>query len=168
MKVVIALGSNLGDRQSYIDSAVEQMGELIVISKRSTLIETDPVGGPEQGRYLNGVVIGDTDLSPEDLMKELLAIEEGLGRIRTVPNGPRTIDLDLIDYQGMTLDTPILKLPHPRAHERAFVLMPWLEIDPEACLPGIGPIAELVAGMDGSGVERMDLDLEVAEGSVTR
>lgn len=143
MKVVIALGSNLGDRQSYIDSAVEQMGELIVISKRSTLIETDPVGGPEQGRYLNGVVIGDTDLSPEDLMKELLAIEEGLGRIRTVPNGPRTIDLDLIDYQGMTLDTPILKLPHPRAHLRPFVILPWLEVEPDALLTGYGTLREL-------------------------
>ena len=143
MKVVIALGSNLGDRQSYIDSAVEQMGELIVISKRSTLIETDPVGGPEQGRYLNGVVIGDTDLSPEDLMKELLAIEEGLGRIRTVPNGPRTIDLDLIDYQGMTLDTPILKLPHPRAHLRPFVILPWLEVEPDALLTGYGKLREL-------------------------
>ena len=143
MKVVIALGSNLGDRESLIDSAVEKLREDVVISKLSSLIETDPVGGPEQGRYLNGVLIGDTDLSPEDLMKKLLEIEVSLGRVRTVPNGPRTIDLDLIDHQGMTLDSPILTLPHPRAHLRPFVILPWLEVEPDASLTGYGSLREL-------------------------
>lgn len=143
MKIVIALGSNLGDRNRYIDSAIEKIREDIVISKLSSLIETDPVGGPEQGRYLNGVLIGETELSPEDLMKKLLEIEASLGRIRTVPNGPRTIDLDLIDYQGVTHSSPYLTLPHPRAHLRPFVILPWLELDPDASLTGYGPLREL-------------------------
>ena len=146
MRVVIALGSNLGDRQAYIDSALEKLATFVDVVKMSTLVETDPVGGPEQGRYLNGVLIGETELSPEDLMRKLLEIEEGLGRIRTVPNGPRTIDLDLIDYQGMTLDSSLLTLPHPRAHLRAFVILPWLEIDPEASLPGHGSLRDLAVG----------------------
>ena len=146
MRVVIALGSNLGDRQAYIDSALEKLATFVDVVKISTLVETDPVGGPEQGRYLNGVLIGETELSPEDLMRKLLEIEEGLGRIRTVPNGPRTIDLDLIDYQGMTIDSSLLTLPHPRAHLRAFVILPWLEIDPEASLPGHGSLRDLAVG----------------------
>ena len=146
MRVVIALGSNLGDRKAYIDSALEKLATFVDVVKISTLVETDPVGGPEQGRYLNGVLIGETELSPEDLMRKLLEIEEGLGRIRTVPNGPRTIDLDLIDYQGMTIDSSLLTLPHPRAHLRAFVILPWLEIDPEASLPGHGSLRDLAVG----------------------
>lgn len=146
MRVVIALGSNLGDRQAYIDSALEKLATFVDVVKISTLVETDPVGGPEQGRYLNGVLIGEAELSPEDLMRKLLEIEEGLGRIRTVPNGPRTIDLDLIDYQGMTLDSSLLTLPHPRAHLRAFVILPWMEIDPEASLPGHGSLRDLAVG----------------------
>lgn len=146
MRVVIALGSNLGDRQAYIDSALEKLATFVDVVTISTLVETDPVGGPEQGRYLNGVLIGEAELSPEDLMRKLLEIEEGLGRIRTVPNGPRTIDLDLIDYQGMTLDSSLLTLPHPRAHLRAFVILPWLEIDPDASLPGHGSLRDLAVG----------------------
>ena len=146
MRAVIALGSNLGDRQAYIDSALVKLATFVDVVTISTLVETDPVGGPEQGRYLNGVLIGETELSPEDLMRKLLEIEEGLGRIRTVPNGPRTIDLDLIDYQGMTLDSSLLTLPHPRAHLRAFVILPWLEIDPEASLPGHGSLRDLAVG----------------------
>lgn len=144
-RVVIALGSNLGDRKVAIESAINLLKEFIEIEKISTLIETDPVGGPEQGPYLNGVLLGRTSLAPEELMTKLLDVEAELGRVRSVPNAPRTIDLDLIDYEGVVIDSPTLTLPHPRAHQRHFVIKPWLEIDPEALLVGHGPLREIMA-----------------------
>lgn len=144
-RVVIALGSNLGDRKAAIESAINLLKEFIEIEKISTLIETDPVGGPEQGPYLNGVLLGRTSLAPEELMTKLLDVEAELGRVRSVPNAPRTIDLDLIDYEGVVIDSPTLTLPHPRAHQRHFVIKPWLEIDPEALLVGHGPLREIMA-----------------------
>lgn len=143
-KVVIAFGSNLGDRKEYIRRAIDLVGEDVVIEKISTIIETDPVGGPEQGRYLNGVLIGRSGLPAAELMSRLLEIELSLGRVRTIENGPRTIDLDLIDYDGIEMDTPLLTLPHPRAHQRYFVITPWAEVDPDAQLPGIGPLSEII------------------------
>ena len=143
-KVVIAFGSNLGDRKEYIRRAIDLVGEDVVIEKISTIIETDPVGGPEQGRYLNGVLIGRSELHAAELMSRLLEIELSLGRVRTVQNGPRTIDLDLIDYDGIEMDTPLLTLPHPRAHQRYFVITPWAEVDPDAQLPGIGTLIEII------------------------
>ena len=144
-RVVIALGSNLGDRKVAIESAINLLKEFIAIEKISTLIETDPVGGPEQGPYINGVLLGRTSLAPEELMTKLLDVEAELGRVRSVPNAPRTIDLDLIDYEGVVIDSPTLTLPHPRAHQRHFVIKPWLEIDPEALLVGHGPLREIMA-----------------------
>jgi len=144
-RVVIALGSNLGDRKSTIEGAIDLLNEFIEVEKVSTLIETDPVGGPEQGSYLNGVLLGRTTLAPVDLMTKLLDVEAELGRVRSVPNAPRTIDLDLIDYEGVVIDSPTLTLPHPRAHQRHFVIKPWLEIDPEALLVGHGPLREIMA-----------------------
>lgn len=144
-RVVIALGSNLGDRESTIESAIDLLKEFVVVDKVSTLIETDPVGGPEQGSYINGVLLGRTSLAPEELMKKLLEVEAGLGRVRSVPNAPRTIDLDLIDYEAVVIDSPTLTLPHPRAFERHFVIKPWLEIDPEALLVGHGRLQEIAA-----------------------
>lgn len=145
MKVVIALGSNLGERERFIDSAIEALKSQVDVLKISTLIETDPVGGPEQGKYLNGVLIGQTTLSPEELMAFLLEIESKWGRVRTVANGPRTIDLDLIDYEGLSLESDSLSLPHPRAHQRAFVLLPWLEVEPDAVLTGVGSVRVIAA-----------------------
>ena len=145
MKVVIALGSNLGDRRGYIDRAIDSLKEHLRIDAISSLIESEPFGGPEQGDYLNGVLLGDTELSPEELMLELLRIESELDRVRSVVNAPRTIDLDLIDYEGMTLSSPLLTLPHPRAHQRHFVITPWSEIDPAGVLVGHGSLREIVA-----------------------
>jgi 2-amino-4-hydroxy-6-hydroxymethyldihydropteridine diphosphokinase len=142
-RVVIAFGSNLGDREEMINQAIERIKESVAIARVSALIETDPVGGPQQGKYLNGVLIGSTELSEDELMERLLEIEASLGRIRTVPNAPRTIDLDLIDYDGAIRQSPSLTLPHPRAHQRFFVMAPWAEIDPEATLVGIGSVREL-------------------------
>lgn len=144
MKAVIALGSNLGDRELNIDSAVAEIAKIIEVTHLSTNHETDPVGGPDQPKYLNAVLIAESLLAPDELLKALLAIESRLGRVRDIHWGPRTIDLDLIIVDDKKIDSPDLVLPHPRAHERRFVLEPWAEIDPEAVLPGHGRVEEIL------------------------
>jgi len=140
MKVVIALGSNLGDRKATLDSAVEALRQIITVTKVSRYIETDPVGGPEQPDYLNAVLIGESDLEPIDLLMKMQAIEIAAGRERLERWGARTLDLDLIVAGDLVMDTDLLTLPHPRAYERRFVLDPWLEVDPQAILPGFGEV----------------------------
>jgi 2-amino-4-hydroxy-6-hydroxymethyldihydropteridine diphosphokinase len=140
MKVVIALGSNLGDRKTTLDGAVEALRQIITVTKISRYIETDPVGGPEQPDYLNAVLIGESDLEPTDLLLKMQAIELAAGRERLERWGARTLDLDLIAAGDLVMDTELLTLPHPRAHERRFVLDPWLEVDPQAFLPGFGEV----------------------------
>jgi 2-amino-4-hydroxy-6-hydroxymethyldihydropteridine diphosphokinase len=147
MKVVIALGSNIGDSAALLDEAVEKLNEIITVTHLSTYIETEPVGGPEQPNYLNAVLIGETELDSLELLRLMLKIEAELGRTREVRWGPRTIDLDLIVAGDEVIDTPELQLPHPRAHERAFVLEPWLEIDPAAAIPGKGLVSRLLLGI---------------------
>jgi 2-amino-4-hydroxy-6-hydroxymethyldihydropteridine diphosphokinase len=147
MKVVIALGSNIGDSAVLLDEAVEKLNEIITVTHLSTYIETEPVGGPEQPNYLNAVLIGETELDSLELLRSMLKIEVELGRTREVRWGPRTIDLDLIVAGDEVIDTPELQLPHPRAHERAFVLEPWLEIDPAAAIPGKGLVSRLLLGI---------------------
>ena len=144
MKAVIALGSNLGDRELNIDSAVAEIAKIIEVTHLSTNHETDPVGGPDQPKYLNAVLIAESLLAPDELLKALLAIESRLGRVREIHWGPRTIDLDLIIVDDEKIHSPDLVLPHPRAHERRFVLEPWAEIDPDAVLPGHGRIEEIL------------------------
>ncbi|MEI8066494.1 MAG: 2-amino-4-hydroxy-6-hydroxymethyldihydropteridine diphosphokinase [Actinomycetes bacterium] len=148
MKVIIALGSNLGDREENLNRAEAELSEVIRIDAISTFIETDPVGGPEQPDYLNAVLIGDCNRQPEELLQLLLQIESRLGRVRDVKWGPRTLDLDLIVAGDLFIDSEELQIPHPRAHERAFVLAPWLEIDPDGYIPGKGRIADLLAGLN--------------------
>jgi 2-amino-4-hydroxy-6-hydroxymethyldihydropteridine diphosphokinase len=140
MKVVIALGSNLGDRKATLDGAVDSLKQIITVTKVSSYIETDPVGGPEQPDYLNAVLIGESDLEPTDLLVKMQAIELAAGRERLERWGARTLDLDLIVAGDLVMDTDFLTLPHPRAHERRFVLDPWLEVDPQAILPGFGEV----------------------------
>ena len=144
MKAVIALGSNLGNRELYIDSAVAELAKVIEITHLSTNHETDPVGGPEQPKYLNAIAIAETELDPRELLIIMLEIENRLGRKREVNWGPRTIDLDLIVFGDEVINSEVLVLPHPRAHERKFVLEPWLEIDPGAYIPGIGEIESIL------------------------
>jgi 2-amino-4-hydroxy-6-hydroxymethyldihydropteridine diphosphokinase len=144
VKAVIALGSNLGNRELYIDSAVAELAKVIEITHLSTNHETDPVGGPEQPKYLNAIAIAETELDPRELLIIMLEIENRLGRKREAHWGPRTIDLDLIVFGDEVIDSEVLVLPHPRAHERKFVLEPWLEIDPGAYIPGIGEIESIL------------------------
>ena len=145
MKVVIALGSNLGDRAENISKAVSELTKIIEVTHLSTIYETDPVGGPEQPDYLNAVLIGKSELDPADLLTKTLEIESASGRTREVRWGARTLDIDLIVAGDVVSNSEFLILPHPRAHERAFVLEPWLEIEPDAVLPGRGSVAALLS-----------------------
>lgn len=122
----IALGSNLGDRHSYIEQAVAHIKQLphTEFVALSPLMETEPVGYKEQGLFINAVCGIDTELSPYNLLQRLLLIEQILGRVRSIKNGPRTIDLDIILYGDVNIDSPTLSIPHPRMHEREFVLQP--------------------------------------------
>jgi 2-amino-4-hydroxy-6-hydroxymethyldihydropteridine diphosphokinase len=144
MKAVIALGSNLGNRELNIDSAIAELAKIIEITHLSTNHETDPVGGPEQPKYLNAVAIADSHLDPRELLIAMLEIENKLGRKRDIHWGPRIIDLDLIIFGNEVIDSEVLVLPHPRAHERKFVLEPWLEIDPAAEIPGLGQVESIL------------------------
>ena len=145
MKVVIALGSNLGDRSSYIDQAVAQLSQAITVLKVSSKIETEPVSEIAQPNYLNAVLIGDTQLDAENLLKKMQEIETNLGRVRNGTKwAARTIDLDLIIFGDNQIDTKQLKVPHPLAFQRDFVLKPWLEIDPDGEIPGKGAIKLLI------------------------
>ena len=144
MKAVIALGSNLGNRELNIDSAIAELVKIVEITHLSTNHETDPVGGPEQPKYLNAIAIAETELEPEELLIAMLEIENKLGRKREIHWGPRTLDLDLIVFGDEVIDSEILVLPHPHAHERRFVLEPWLEIEPDAYIPGIGKVESIL------------------------
>lgn len=144
MKVVIALGSNIGDTHSHLHHAVEQLALHIDVVAVSSFYTTAPVGGPAQDDYLNAVLIGESDSDPLDLLVAMQEIEAMAGRTREIHWGPRTLDLDLISFGDHEIHEPHLEIPHPRAHERAFVLEPWLEIDPEAHLIGHGFIKDLL------------------------
>jgi 2-amino-4-hydroxy-6-hydroxymethyldihydropteridine diphosphokinase len=149
MKAVIALGANLGDPKRQISEAIDQIRDQIKVKSVSKLIETEPVGvADKQPNYINAVLIGESDLRPLDLMKVLSDIENKMGRFRSFPNAARTIDIDIIDYGGLFMESPELTLPHPRAHLRRFVLAPWLEIEPDGELSGHGPIRQLLANLE--------------------
>jgi 2-amino-4-hydroxy-6-hydroxymethyldihydropteridine diphosphokinase len=165
--VVIALGSNLGDRQDILQGAVDAIVGLpgVRVTAVSPVYETAPVGGPAQPDYLNAVVLAATTLPARDLLDRLHEVEAAFDRVRLVRWGPRTLDLDIIAFGAERSDNPELTLPHPRAHERAFVLAPWHDVDPDAALPGHGPVAELLARADRTGLRRSNLRLEVPEGT---
>ena len=146
-RAVIALGGNLGDRKATLDDAIAQLQAhpKIHVNAVSSYLETVAVhlDGPavDAPRYLNAVALIDTTLTAFELHSVMQSIENSLGRERHERWGDRTLDLDLIDFAGLVISTDELTVPHPRAHEREFVLDPWLEIDPQADLPGIGSVA---------------------------
>lgn len=154
-KAVLALGSNLGDREATIVEALLRIAdvagvELLVASALHETPALKPHGVDRHApAYLNAVAIVDTHLTPEQLLDAVNAIEQDLGRIRGEKWADRTLDIDLIEYEGETRDTPALTLPHPRAAERSFVLVPWLEVDPEAELAG-ERVADILARLEGS------------------
>ena len=145
------MGANLGRREETLDEALHLLGETegVRIVARSELRETEPVGVVDQPLFLNGAVAVDTELSPRALLDALLAVERRLGRVRDGRRwGPRSIDLDLLLYGDEVLDDPGLRVPHPRLHERRFVLEPLAELDPGLVVPGSGRVSDLLAALD--------------------
>jgi 2-amino-4-hydroxy-6-hydroxymethyldihydropteridine diphosphokinase len=168
-RVVLALGSNLGDRMANLRLGIGVLdGDGITATAVSEVFETAPVGGPEQDNYLNAVLLASSVLSAQQVLARCAAAESAAGRVRTVRFGPRTLDVDIITYDDVTRADPDLTLPHPRAYERAFVLAPWLDVDPAAVLPGRGRVADLLAATSMAGVSRrpeLRLTLPNREGS---
>ena len=165
-KVVFSVGSNLGDRLGNLQGAVDAIRDTpdVIVVDISSVYESAPVGGPaDSPAFLNLVIVAETTLEPRTLLERAQAIEDAYGRVRTEHWGPRTLDVDLILVGRTLTDQADLKLPHPLAHQRGFVLLPWLEIDPTATLPGLGAVTELAGEVDATGVVRRD-DLEI-EGS---
>lgn len=164
-KVVLALGSNLGDKPGILQGGVDAIAAIpeVQLMTVSPVYETVPVGGPPQPDYLNAVLLARTTLPSRVLLDRLHEVEAAFDRVRKVRWGPRTLDVDIITVEGERSDDPVLTLPHPRAHERAFVLAPWHDADPGAELPGHGRVAALLAAVGSHGIRRSDVALTLAE-----
>jgi len=167
-RAVISLGSNLGNRLETLQGAVDALEDTpgVRVKAVSPVYETEPWGVPadSQPSYFNAVVVLKTTLPPSSLLERAHAVEEAFHRVREERWGPRTIDVDIVSYAEEVSDDPVLTLPHPRAHERAFVLAPWHDVDPEAQLPGRGPVAALLESVAPAGVApRADLELQLPE-----
>ncbi len=150
-RAYVGLGANLGDREATIRRALDLLGRQpgVAVVAVSTLRETEPVGVVDQPRFLNGAAAVETDLPPRTLLDRLLAVERTLGRRREgPPQGPRTIDLDLLVYGDLELEEPGLTVPHPRLHERRFALEPLCELAPDLVVPGRGSVQSLLAALD--------------------
>ena len=164
-RAALALGSNQGDRLAVLQGAVDALARTdgVDIDAVSGVFETDPVGGPQQPDFLNAVVVVVTSLSARQLLARAHEIEQEFGRVRAERWGPRTLDVDLVVVGDEIVDEPDLVVPHPRAAQRAFVLVPWLDADPDATLPRRGPVADLLRDLDATGVRaRTDLSLNPA------
>ncbi|GAA2115592.1 2-amino-4-hydroxy-6-hydroxymethyldihydropteridine diphosphokinase [Actinomadura alba] len=162
-RTVLSLGSNLGDRLENLQDAVDTLFDApgLTFVALSPVYETAPFAAPgesipEQDEFLNVVLVADTRLSPETLLERLLNIENSMDRSRDVRWGPRTLDIDIILFGDVSSTDPDLTLPHPRAHERAFVLVPWADIEPNTLLPGYGRVGDLAEGIGMTGVSRRD------------
>jgi 2-amino-4-hydroxy-6-hydroxymethyldihydropteridine diphosphokinase len=165
-RVALALGANLGDRLQTLRAAVAEVGAAdgVVLVAVSPVYETDPVGGPaDQPAYLNAVLVADCALDPGGLLALAHSVEDAHGRVRVERWGARTLDVDVLAVDAVTSDDPQLTLPHPRAHERAFVLVPWADVDPDFVVPGRGRVRDLLGALpaaDRSGVRATGLRLD--------
>lgn len=164
-QVVFSMGSNEGDSIETLQAAVDRLAETpnLILVDVSPVYLTAPVGNTKQPDFYNIVVIADSTLEPQTLLERAQAIEQAYGRLRDPanPGGPRTLDIDLIVVGKRTSNSAELILPHPHAHERAFVLVPWLDIEPRATLPQ-GRVDDLVATMDTSGVRKL-ADVQISK-----
>jgi 2-amino-4-hydroxy-6-hydroxymethyldihydropteridine diphosphokinase len=158
-RAYIGIGGNLDDPVSQVRRALQALAALPACRRvaQSPLYRSAPVGGPpDQPDYINAVAALDTTLAPKSLLAALQALEEAQGRVRTERWGPRTLDLDLLLYDRLVSDDPLLTLPHPRLHQRAFVLYPLYDIAPDLAIPGRGPLAELLARCPARAITRLD------------
>lgn len=167
-RYALGLGSNLGESPTTLQAAVDALAAVpgVFVEAVSPVYRTAPVGGPPQPDYLNAVVVGETALSPTDLLGCIQRIEQVHHRERTVHWGPRTLDIDLLAFGSETVDGPDLQVPHPRAHERGFVLVPWNDVAADMVVPGRGRVADLACAIDPQGITPapVTLRIPVAEG----
>jgi 2-amino-4-hydroxy-6-hydroxymethyldihydropteridine diphosphokinase len=167
-RAVISIGSNLGNRLETLQGAIDALEDTpgVRIKAVSPVYETEPWGVEpgSQPSYFNAVVVLKTTLPPSSLLERAHAVEEAFHRVRDERWGARTLDVDIVAYADVVSDDPHLTLPHPRAHERAFVLAPWHDVEPGAQLPGRGPVADLLDTVTRGGVAaRKDLELRLPE-----
>ena len=164
---MLSLGSNLGNRLGHLQLAVSVLcGTGLSCHAVSSVFETAPVGGPGQDSYLNAVLLAESALPATDILARCQAAEAAARRVRSERWGPRTLDVDVIACGQEVSADPELTLPHPRAHERAFVLVPWLEVAPDATLPGYGPVARLPVVATSAGIRRQpQLRLSLSAGA---
>ena len=153
----IGMGANLGLPKQALESAFESLAALpgTQLLARSSIWRTAPVDAPGQPDYFNAIAKLETSLAPHALLREIQAIEQAQGRERSFRNAPRTLDLDLLLYGDAIVGLPDLVVPHPRMHERAFVLAPLAEIEPELAIPGVGVVSELLAAVGDQRIERL-------------
>jgi 2-amino-4-hydroxy-6-hydroxymethyldihydropteridine diphosphokinase len=155
--VYLALGTNLGDRPANLHAAIAALPPSVIVRQSSPIYETPPWGLTDQPAFLNMAVKAETRLEPEALLATLKRIEQELGRTPTVRWGPRVIDIDILFYDDLVLEIPEATIPHPRLHERAFVLVPLAEIAPDLRHPVLGKtVAEMLAECDTTGIERLE------------
>lgn len=159
-KVYVGLGSNLGDPEANVRSAILALHDFVTVRRISSLYRTEPVGLKEQPEFINCVLSGDTDLTPSELVERFRAVEDDMGRERDVPMGPRPIDLDLLLYGDWIIREPDVEVPHPRMAERRFVLEPLSEISPNAIHPKLrATVARLLEGLPvAEAVERIEAE----------
>lgn len=162
-RCAVGVGSNLGDRLGHLEAAIDGLAAVSRVSGISSVYETAPVGGPDQGAFLNAVVLIATARTPCSLLRELLVIERARGRIRDTRWGPRTLDLDLILWERETISEPGLTVPHPRMLDRRFVLEPLLEVWPDARMPDGSAIAASSDAVEQQGLERAAVVLSGAD-----
>jgi len=157
MEVYLGLGSNLGDRKTNLEKALQLLGERLTIRQVSSLYQTEPVGHKEQPMFFNAVCRAETDLGPLQLLSLIKGIETALGRVPSFADGPRSIDVDILLYGDLSMETADLTIPHPRMAERGFVLIPLLELTPELVHPVSGEsVKDLAAAVQGQqGVEKI-------------
>lgn len=157
-KAYIAIGSNLEDPEAQVQDAFEELAMLpkTRLARVSSLYRTAPIGYEDQPEFVNAVAEIETALEPRALLDQLLAIERRHGRVREFANAPRTLDLDIALYEDTTVNEPGLAIPHPRMHDRAFVMVPLAEIAPDAQIPGFGRAEDIAAALDRGGIARID------------
>ncbi|ATE52149.1 MULTISPECIES: 2-amino-4-hydroxy-6-hydroxymethyldihydropteridine diphosphokinase [Actinosynnema] len=156
-RAVLSLGSNLGDRLAHLRAAVDGFRPWLLAA--SPVYETAPWGVTDQDDFLNAVLLVEGDLDEWGWLRRGQELERAAGRVRERRWGPRTLDVDVVAVDEVRSEDPELLLPHPGAHERATVLAPWLDVDPDAVLPGRGRVADLLSGLDLSGVRRLEVAL---------